>query len=60
MQKLRSTVRSTVNDPEFKDAMSKIDTPIAYLDAPEFQPFLARDAKRLEAAVIRIGKVDEK
>ncbi|MGZ5153066.1 MAG: tripartite tricarboxylate transporter substrate binding protein, partial [Burkholderiales bacterium] len=46
MQKLRSTVRSTVNDPEFKDAMSKIDTPIAYLDAPEFQPFLARDAKR--------------
>jgi tripartite-type tricarboxylate transporter receptor subunit TctC len=60
MQKLRSTVRSTVNDPEFKDAMAKIDTPIAYLDAPEFQPFLARDAKRLEAAVIRIGKVDEK
>ncbi|MGZ5094482.1 MAG: tripartite tricarboxylate transporter substrate binding protein [Burkholderiales bacterium] len=60
MQKLRSTVRSTVNDPEFKDAMSKIDTPIAYLDAPEFQPFLARDAKRLEAAVIRIGKVEEK
>jgi hypothetical protein len=40
--------------------MAKIDTPIAYLDAPEFQPFLARDAKRLEAAVIRIGKVDEK
>ena len=60
MQKLRDTVRQTVNDPEFKDAMAKIDTPIAYLDAPEFQKFVERDAKRLESAVIRIGKVEEK
>jgi len=60
MQKLRDTVRQTVNDPEFKEAMAKIDTPIAYLDAPEFQKFVERDAKRLESAVIRIGKVEEK
>ncbi len=59
-QKLRDTVRQTVSDPEFKDAMAKIETPIAYLDAPEFQKFLDRDAKRLESAVMRMGKVEQK
>ena len=59
MDKLRQTVRQTVDDPEFKEAMIKIETPIAYLDAPEFKIFLERDAKRLAAAVERIGKVPE-
>jgi tripartite-type tricarboxylate transporter receptor subunit TctC len=58
--RLRNTVRQVVNEPEFKDAMAKIDTPIAYLDAPEFAKFVDRDAKRLEAAVVRIGRIDEK
>jgi hypothetical protein len=40
--------------------MAKIETPIAYLDAPEFAKFVDRDAKRLEAAVIKIGRIDEK
>jgi tripartite-type tricarboxylate transporter receptor subunit TctC len=57
---LREAVRQTVEDAEFKAAMEKIATPIAYLDAPEFQKFLERDAKRLETAVVRIGKVEEK
>lgn len=60
MQKLRDTVRQTVSDPEFKEAMAKIETPIAYLEAPEFQKFVDRDAKRLAAAVTKIGKVEEK
>ena len=58
--KLRNTVKQVVVDPEFKDAMSKIETPIAYLDAPEFAKFVDKDAKRLEAAVIKIGRIDEK
>jgi tripartite-type tricarboxylate transporter receptor subunit TctC len=58
--RLRNTVRQVVNEPDFKDAMAKIDTPIAYLDAPEFAKFVDRDAKRLEAAVVRIGRIDEK
>ena len=45
--------------PEFKDAMEKVETPIAYLDAPAFKTFLETDAKRLEVAVQRIGKVPE-
>jgi tripartite-type tricarboxylate transporter receptor subunit TctC len=60
IEKLRATLRQTVNDPEFKEAMTKVETPISYLDAPEFQQFVERDAKRLAGAVERIGKVAEK
>jgi tripartite-type tricarboxylate transporter receptor subunit TctC len=60
MKSLREAARQTVEDPEFKEALAKVATPITYLDAPEFQKFLERDAKRLESAVIRIGKVEEK
>ncbi|TMA10696.1 MAG: tripartite tricarboxylate transporter substrate binding protein, partial [Deltaproteobacteria bacterium] len=55
---LRDTVRQTVNSPDFKAAMEKIETPIAYLDAPEFQKFWEKDAKMLAAAIKRIGKVE--
>jgi len=60
MTVLRDAARRTVEDPEFKDAMAKVETPIAYLDAPAFKTFLETDAKRLDAAVRRIGKVSEK
>ena len=56
---LRDAARRTAEDPEFKDAMAKVETPIAYLDAPAFKSFLETDAKRLEVAVQRIGKVSE-
>jgi len=56
---LRDATRRTVEDGEFKEAMAKVETPIAYLDAPEFKIFLDRDAKRLRVAVERIGKVPE-
>jgi len=59
MDRLRQAARQTVDDREFQEAMIKIETPIAYLDAPAFKIFLERDAKRLEAAVERIGKVPE-
>ncbi|MBU8872589.1 tripartite tricarboxylate transporter substrate binding protein [Reyranella sp. MMS21-HV4-11] len=57
---LRDAVRRTVEDPEFKEAMAKVETPIAYLDAPQFKVFLEKDAARLKIAVERIGKVPEK
>ena len=59
MTVLRDAARRTADDTQFKDAMAKVETPIAYLDAPEFKVFLDRDAKRLAAAVERIGKVPE-
>jgi tripartite-type tricarboxylate transporter receptor subunit TctC len=55
--KLRAAVRAAVADPQFSGAMAKVRTPISYLDAPEFQQFWHDDAKRLSAAVHKIGKV---
>jgi tripartite-type tricarboxylate transporter receptor subunit TctC len=58
--RLREAVRAAVADPQFKGAMDKVQTPISYLDAPEFRAFLAKDAARLKVAVEKIGKVEEK
>jgi len=55
--KLRAAVRAAVADPLFSGAMTKVRTPISYLDAPEFQQFWHADATRLSAAVHKIGKV---
>lgn len=54
---LRDGMRKTVADPEFKAAMEKLQTPIAYLDGPEFKAFWDKDAAMLAKAVQRIGKV---
>ncbi len=59
LKALRDAAAKTVEDPEFKDAMAKVETPVAYLDAPAFKEFLDIDAKRLAIAVERIGKVPE-
>jgi tripartite-type tricarboxylate transporter receptor subunit TctC len=58
--KLRDAVRAAVADPQFVSAMTKAETPIQYLDAPQFRDFLAKDAARLKVAVEKIGRVDDK
>jgi tripartite-type tricarboxylate transporter receptor subunit TctC len=60
LTKLRETAAKVVADPEFKSAMDKLQTPVAYKDAPEFKTFWDEDAARLQEAVRRIGKVEEK
>lgn len=57
---LRDAVRQAVAFPEFKASMAKVQTPIAYLDGPEFQQFLDKDARMLSAAIKRIGRVEDK
>lgn len=54
---LREATAKAVQAPEFKAAMEKMDTPIQYLDAPDFQKFWDQDAERLVKAVRNIGKV---
>jgi tripartite-type tricarboxylate transporter receptor subunit TctC len=54
---LRAAVRAAVASPLFSGAMAKVRTPINYLDAPEFKDFWFEDAKRLRAAVLKIGSV---
>jgi tripartite-type tricarboxylate transporter receptor subunit TctC len=60
MKTLREAVAKAVEDPEFKDQMEKLETPVAYLDAPEFQKFWDKDAKMLAEAVQHVGKVEAK
>jgi tripartite-type tricarboxylate transporter receptor subunit TctC len=59
-QKLRDAVRQAVQDPEFRNAMAKVETPVNYLDAPEFQKFWDADAKKLAEAVKRVKIVEQK
>lgn len=60
LRKLREAARQAVEDPDFKAAMAKLETPVAYLDAPEFQKFWDRDAKMLADAIKRVGRIEEK
>jgi len=60
LKTLRDATRQAVQDPEFKTAMEKIQTPIAYQDADEFRAWWDRDAQTLAAVVKRIGRVEQK
>lgn len=54
---LRDAVRKAVSDAEFKDQMAKVNSPIKYMDAPDFAKYWDADAKRLAAVVKVVGKV---
>jgi tripartite-type tricarboxylate transporter receptor subunit TctC len=58
MKTIRESVKHAVDSAEFKSAMEKLQTPIAYLDAPEFQKFWDKDAKMLADAIKRIAKLE--
>ncbi len=59
ISRLRQVVREAATSADFKGAMEKVSTPVAYLDAPEFQKYWERDAARLKVALEKIGKVEE-
>ena len=58
--RLCQAVREAATSAEFHAAMEKVSTPVAYLDAPEFQKYWERDAARLKTALEKIGRVEEK
>src|SRR4051812_43201235 len=60
VNRLREAVKEAANSQEFRGAMEKVQTPVAYLDAPEFKNYWERDAARLKTALEKIGKVEEK
>jgi tripartite-type tricarboxylate transporter receptor subunit TctC len=60
MKVLRDAVRKVVDDADFKSTMAKVNSPIQYMDAPEFGKYWQADAKRLAALVKIVGKVDDK
>jgi tripartite-type tricarboxylate transporter receptor subunit TctC len=59
MKVLRDAARKAVEDPDFKTTMAKVNSPVHYLDAPEFAKYWAADAKRLAEVVKVVGKVED-
>jgi tripartite-type tricarboxylate transporter receptor subunit TctC len=57
---LREATRRAVQDPEFRSAMDKVETPIAYQDADEFRAWWDADARRLAAVIKQIGRAETK
>jgi tripartite-type tricarboxylate transporter receptor subunit TctC len=55
---LRDAVRQAVREPEVVSASAKLDTPISYMDADEFNAYWDKDAQRLAQVVRTIGKVE--
>jgi tripartite-type tricarboxylate transporter receptor subunit TctC len=58
LEKLRDTVRAAVDDPEFKSAMQKLETPVAFKQGEEFQKFFDADARRLAEGVKKVGRLE--
>jgi tripartite-type tricarboxylate transporter receptor subunit TctC len=60
MAKLLDATKTAVDQPEFKSAMEKMETPITFRQGADFQRFFDADAKRLAAGVQKVGKVEAK
>jgi tripartite-type tricarboxylate transporter receptor subunit TctC len=60
LARLRESVRAAVAEPEFKAAMDKLETPIAFKQGEEFQRFFDADARRLAEGVRKVGRVEQK
>jgi tripartite-type tricarboxylate transporter receptor subunit TctC len=60
LARLREATRAAVAEPEFKAAMDKLQTPIAFKQGAEFQKFFDADARRLAEGVRKVGRVETK
>ena len=60
MKVLRDAARRAVEDADFKTAMARVNSPVNYMDAPEFAKYWDADARRLAAVVKVVGKVDDR
>jgi len=60
IRQLRDAMKLVVNDAQFKQSMAGAGQPIFYLDAPDFKPFVEKDARKMAAVVKAIGKVEDK
>ncbi len=58
LAKLREAARVAATDPKFVAAMTTVETPVQYLDAPELARFWEVDSQKLGEAVHAIGKVE--
>ena len=59
MKVLRDATRKAMEDADFRTSMARVNSPVQYLDAPEFAKYWAADAKRLAEVVKTIGRIEE-
>jgi len=57
VNRLRADTKKAVATDQFRNAIANIGDEVAYLDRPDFARFWDADAKRVEAAVKSIGRV---
>jgi tripartite-type tricarboxylate transporter receptor subunit TctC len=55
---LREAMRQAMREPEVVTAYTKVEMPVAYMDADEFNAWWEQDARRLATVVQKIGKVE--
>jgi tripartite-type tricarboxylate transporter receptor subunit TctC len=55
---LREAMRRAMREPEVVTAYTKVEMPVAYMDADEFNAWWEQDARRLATVVQKIGKVE--
>jgi tripartite-type tricarboxylate transporter receptor subunit TctC len=60
LARLREATRAAVAEADFKAAMDKLETPIAFKQGEEFQKFFDADARRLTEGVRKVGRVEDK
>ena len=58
VRKLARRVAKVAADPAVAQVIEQAGSPIAYLDAPEFQTYWNADASAMVEAVRKIGKVE--
>jgi tripartite-type tricarboxylate transporter receptor subunit TctC len=56
--KIREATKAASTDDKVRSVINAAGSPIQYLDAPEFQSYLDADAKQMQEAVKKIGKVE--
>lgn len=56
-QRLRAAAKFAANDARVKEVIQGAGSPLQYLDAPEFEAYVAADARRMVEVVKRIGKL---
>jgi tripartite-type tricarboxylate transporter receptor subunit TctC len=60
LKTLGDAVRQAIKEPEVVTASQKLQTPIAYQDADEFNRWWRQDAETLAGVIKKIGKVETK
>jgi len=58
VQRLREAARFAANDPKVKDTILNAGSPVLYQDTPDFEKYVAADAKRMAEVVKKMGKVE--